>query len=389
MVDSLLTQPSSKSGRDERESTSTARPGTGLGLSERTLAVLANLNEDTTRPRRRTVEKKKMMPPPRSPRLNKQLDILAEGNEDEENIEETDTVFAPPIPKPKKGQLTDVERAERLFAKARHDHDKRVAAEKKLAEKERKQKLNEEKAKEKQRATELALANRSKTDKKLSTPEMIVDLPSNLDDTNLGRSLRTRLRELGVEVVSYASPVPNVIKWRRNVTAVYEADLGHWEPVAAHVRDEKHALCIMTAQEFVNLASVDHHVVKDTYDLEAHVSRLKSCFDDHRLLFVIEGLTAWMRRNKNVRNRRWHAAVLEGMQDVGEEEGRVPPRRPSRRNLPPSSSSMEYVDEDTIEDALLRIQVMHRSLTHHTTSTDETVAWIAIFTQHISTIPYK
>jgi crossover junction endonuclease EME1 len=49
----------------------------------------------------------------------------------------------------------------------------------------------------------------------------------------------------------------------------------------------------------------------------------------------------------------------------------------------------EYVDEDLVEDALLRLQVMHGTLIHHTAAMIETAEWIVVFTQHISTIPYR
>ena len=59
--------------------------------------------------------------------------------------------------------------------------------------------------------------------------------------------------------------------------------------------------------------------------------------------------------------------------------------RPSRRR----KAAEVYVDEDLIEDALLRLQIMNNCLVHHTATTFESAEWVANFTQHISQIPYR
>ena len=200
---------------------------------------------------------------------------------------------------------------------------------------------------------------------------MIVDLPLSLEDTPLGGQIRSFLKNVGVEVTSYASPMPNLIKWRGKVTAIYNEGLGYWEPVAEHLREEKHVLCVMSAKEFIDLVNVDANEV-DGQDLDAHVLKLKSKFEDHKPIYLIEGLTSWMRKNKNVRNRACQAEVMN--YDAGTsngydttENGRRQQHSTRRRN-----PAAKYIDEDRIEDALLRLQIVHKCLVHHTATAVQT-----------------
>jgi crossover junction endonuclease EME1 len=86
-----------------------------------------------------------------------------------------------------------------------------------------------------------------------------------------------------------------------------------------------------------------------------------------------------MRKNKNVKKRQFNAAVNS---HLGQELSSTAARKRKRKEP-------EYVDEDMIEDALLRLQVVHGALIHHTGIKIQTAEWIITFTQHISTIPYR
>ncbi|KAI9821953.1 MAG: hypothetical protein M1827_002535 [Pycnora praestabilis] len=251
-------------------------------------------------------------------------------------------------------------------------------------EKEKKKESKERKAREKEAASILAEVNKARTDKKISTPEMIVDLPLSMAETTLGKSIRGFLKDLQVNSTSYDSPISNVVKWRRRVTAHFNEELGHWEPIPESIRDEKYILRIITAKEFVELVE-GNGAEADGQDLNAHILKLNTEFQASTQMYLIEGLTTWMKRNKNVRNRAYQAAVLSQVNNPSV-DGTAPTQQSiSRRKKP----AQEYVDEDMIEDALLRLQVMHGCLIHHTTTAIDTAEWVANFTQHISTIPYR
>jgi crossover junction endonuclease EME1 len=253
--------------------------------------------------------------------------------------------------------------------KAEKANEKAAAKE---AEKDRKRLAKEEKAREKEKAADLAKVNTVRTDKKVSTPEMIVNLPSCLD-SKLTEQVQSFLRKYEVEYSEWESSLP-IVKWRRKVVAEYNDEAGHWEPVAPRIKPEKHVICVMNAKDFVDLATGD-----ESQDFNAHVLRLKAKFDGCEVIYLIEGLMVWMRKNRNLKNRQFTEAVRSHLSQEA----------PTTSQRMKKKKEQDYVDEDLIEDALLRLQAIHGALIHHTNAVIETAEWIFNFTQHISTIPYK
>ena len=295
----------------------------------------------------------------------------------------------------RKTKLTDAEKETRKVEKERL---RKETAQKKLKdreeEQERKRIQKEEKAREKRVAADLAEVNKVRTDKKISTPEMIVDLPSSMEGKTVDTQIREFLKTLQVQATTYSSPVPNVIKWRRKVSAQFNEELGHWQPVPQSIQAEKHILCLLTAKEFAAMASADATSV-DGQDLESHVLQLKTKYADSTPIYLIEGLEALLRKNINNKNRAYQAAVLSQMQmDDGQgaaaaATGSTAAAISKRGKKPVPVPVPEHLDEDMLEDALLRLQVTHGCLIHHTAAAVHTAEWVATFTQHISTIPYR
>ena len=267
----------------------------------------------------------------------------------------------------------NVERAKEKATRERAEKSKDKKAEKE-AEKEQKRVAREQKVRDKEKAAEMAKVNTLRTDKKVSAPEMIVDIPSCLNEKLAGQA-RNFLSPLQIEHSDWDSSLP-VIKWRRKVIAEWNDNMGHWEPVSMRIKTEKHVMCILSAKEFVDLAMAD-----EGQDLDAHVLRLKAKFESCEIIYMIEGLVAWMRKNRNVKNRQFTAAVRS---HLSQED-----HAPTASQRTKKKKDQEYVDEDVIEDALLKLQVIHGTLIHHTAAQIETAEWIVAFTQHISTIPYK
>ncbi|KAK5632540.1 hypothetical protein RRF57_008254 [Xylaria bambusicola] len=257
---------------------------------------------------------------------------------------------------------------------------KREKAEAREADKEQKriekERIREERALQKEKEKALAEVNKLRTDKKVSTPEMIVDIPASIN-ASLKVQIQTLLGDLDVEHEIWNSTVENVIKWRRKVTARFNKEMGFWEPTPMRIQEESHVLVIVQAAEFVKLV-----LGEEGQDLEAHVLHMKSKFPSAKTIYLIEGLTAWMRRNRNLLNRQFASAVRE--LGTANEPGTSGQRRQRNKN-----QSQEYIDEDKIEDALLSLQVLHETLVHHTVHQVETAQWVAVFTQHISTVPYR
>lgn len=291
----------------------------------------------------------------------------------------------------KKPKLTDEAKAAHTLEKDREkalkDKEKGNAkaaskerkAKEKEEEQERKRLLKEEKAREKRIAADLAEVNKSKLDKKDSTSEMIVDLPASIDGQRIDTQTREFLKNLGVDTTLYQSPVPNVIKWRRKTKALWNAEADYWEPLECmEIHEEKHVLCIMSAKQFISLSMVQ----EDDEDIETHVMKVKSAYNACTPIYLIEGLHVSMKRNKTAENRVYQAKVNSLCQT---EEVSASSQAASKKARP----AAQVIDEDSIEDALLRLQVLSGCLIHHTATPVKTAEWVANFTQHISTIPYR
>ncbi|KAB5586185.1 ERCC4 domain-containing protein [Coniochaeta sp. 2T2.1] len=254
-----------------------------------------------------------------------------------------------------------------------------------------KEKLKEQRAHEKKQAAALAEVNKIRTDKKASTPEMLVDLPLSLPDT-VKLQTQTLLGDLDVEFQPWSSPVENVVKWRRKVRARYNQALGHWEPVPMRIEPEKHALVIMPAQQFVDLVLANQPGAEgDSSSLDSHIASMKRHFPGHTLIYLIEGLTPWLRRNRNTRDRHFQAAVRSGLPVEPDPATTSSSAATSRRRKTPATTkpTPQYINEDLLDSALLSLQIHHRVLIHHTTLPLETARQITIFTQHLSTLPYR
>ena len=387
---SPLSEHSEDSLPDDLLSAPVQKSSKASALSQRTATLLASLSRSPQRVK------------PSNPRKQTSDEILSKGENGPrravDGAEQTARKSGPNEPAGDvkahaRSRLTgevkaarEKDREREKAAKAREKENTRIAskeqqARKKEEDQERKRILKEEKAREKRIAADLAEVNKSKLDKKDSTPEMIVDLPASIDGQSVDTQIREFLKTLGVDATLYQSPLPNVVRWRRKTKARWNADLDHWEPMERmEIHEEQHVMCIMSAKEFVALATAQ----TTGEDIDTHVMRLKSAYEGCIPIYLIEGLQSWMRKNKTAENRAYQDRV--NLLSQSNTDG-VPTasQQGSKKKKPVSV----FVDEDMIEDSLLRLQVLNGSLVHHTNTSVETAEWVANFTQHISTIPYR
>ena len=87
-----------------------------------------------------------------------------------------------------------------------------------------------------------------RTDKKVSAREMIVDLPSTLDET-VALQARTLLGTWGLR--GRGGRLPGVVRWRRKVRSVFDEEREHYEPVPERIETEGIAMAVLRAEEFV------------------------------------------------------------------------------------------------------------------------------------------
>lgn len=261
------------------------------------------------------------------------------------------------------------------------DPSERAAAKAQQQEQKRQEREREKENRQRQRDVAAAIVevNKAKGNKKVSTKEMVVDIPASLPPT-VKVQLETLLDGLDVEYNDYdCSPVPNVVRWRRKINSQFDDESGQWVPMPLRIENEQHALVVMTAEEMLQLAM-------DEDALDSHIRRLRQQCPGEKLMYLLEGVVAWSRRNRNLRNRQYMAGV-RSQNDAGQQQEQQPSTQRRRANNREQQAAP--VDDDVMEDAILRLQIEHDVLIHHTAIPLETAQWISVFTQNISTIPYK
>lgn len=280
----------------------------------------------------------------------------------------------PPSPATRKGtRLTEYERGTSAEQKARR-------AAQKEAEKEAKRVEKAVKALEKQKGLELDAVNKLKASKKDSVKEIIVDISESYAQSLPGQQLLRflEMQECG-STVDWNPPIPNVIKWRRKVVADWNEELGYFIPIPERIRAEKYILVVVKADDFVEMA------VGDT-DLDDHVDKVKALLGQGiKPIYLIEGLTALLRKSRNAKNRTFQGAVRQA---IGASTGQSGSGN-SRPGTSRARKEPKVIDENMVEDALLSLQITHGCLVHHTVSMQETSEWVSVLTGDISTIPYK
>ncbi|KIW12229.1 hypothetical protein PV08_09505 [Exophiala spinifera] len=298
--------------------------------------------------------------------------------------------------------------AERAAAKASRDAEKE-------AERERKKLERELRAQEKQKAADLAEANKSRTNKKDAVPEMIVDMASSLQGTSVGNQVDEYMKNLGAEV-TYSDPeldlsdkapeqmqYGNIITWRRKVKSAYNDEEGRWEPLStSRVVPEQHVLIHLTAVELaamlcipksaVTAEPIDEASMKS--NLDKHVASIRHRFGSCVPIYLIEGLSGWLKKNANAKNRAYTAAVRSQMADADQFEAgnmRATQARHRKRKKPPTNTlDLSSVTPEVAEEVLLHLQLAHQPiLIHHTTSPGTTASQISALTQHLATRPYR
>lgn len=378
-------------------------------LSERTTNLLANIKGPT-----QSSSKFKSVTKPVGSRTGL---LSATSSKNTENLVPQEDIFtsSPPKPARKSSKVAakdkDGRDAERAATKAKKEEEK-------LAEKERKRLAKEEKAREKQLAADIAEVNKSKTDKKNSTPEMIVDMARSLEGTSVGNQVLEYMKVLEVETTFFdeqldlsgssniTSQKGNLVRWKRKVKARYNEEAGHWEPIPAQkIENEPHILLHITAQEFLEIAAADVPLNQEpaaqeramAKNLDTQVASLRARYKDCKPIYLIEGLSSFLRKNQNAKNRAYTAAVRSQMASAAAAAADEDPpssSQPRRKKKPatttPSlSPNVTSISPSLTESLLLHLQLHTKILIHQTVTPAQSALQIRTFTEHISTIPYR
>jgi len=284
----------------------------------------------------------------------------------------------------------------------------------------------ERKAQQRQKAAEIAEVNKSRTNKKITSAEMILDMPSFLEGTSVGTQVEEYMKQLQVEINYFDEDVDlrgrvtkttaeqsgSIVKWRRKITAAYNNDEAQWEPLStSHIDNERHVLVYLTAAEFAATAarqpfqpsstpSPFHTEATLKANLDSHVASIRSRHRDCIPIYLIEGLTTWLRKSQNAKNRAYTAAVRAQMLDGEDDPAAAMPNSSApassqgrlKQSKKPAAPMADYsfMTPDVAENLLLHLQLAHQPiLIQHTTSPENTASRISAFTQHLSTRPYR
>jgi len=377
------------------------------GYSHRTAQLLATLSQPIS-------QENKVSQPARVDTVRKAAKSKLGGSRDE-------IVFtsSPERAKPLKRSKRTVE------AKSSRDAEKDGERERKRlerdaerqAEKERKQLERERKAQEKQKAADLAEVNKSRTNKKSTAPEMIVDVTSLFQGTSIGNQVEEYMKQADIEMHYFDEEINwtpgverdlygNIIRWRRKVGSAYNDEQGLWEPTSrTRIQREEHVLIHMPAPEFVATMVTSNPVSSlDTVpreeamkaNLDAHVVALRSRYHPCIPIYVVEGMNTWLKKNANAKNRQYAAAVRAQMEDLAEEPSNAgsssTQSRSKKRKKTAAASSIDlsFITSEQVEDILLHLQLAHQPIfIQHTASPANTAFQILTLTQQLSTRPYR
>lgn len=254
-----------------------------------------------------------------------------------------------------------------MLEKAQKQLERQLAKQTKAQEKERK-------IAEKRIAQSIAAVNVLKKSKKDSTPEMIVEVCASINKSALHTHITSFMQALGCDCKLEQMPVTGLVKLRRKITAKFESEKGYWVPLAnPTVEDEDRSIVILKAQDYLQ-------IIRTSVGLQHHVDSVRRVRPSATILYIIEGLASIVRKSKTMKNRAYQAAVRAS--GITTEDGVV--NRPCL-----ATPSGQLVDEETVEDTLLDLQIQHRCLIVHSTSPADTAEHLSVLVSDISTIPYK
>ncbi|CAK7203044.1 hypothetical protein SEUCBS139899_005773 [Sporothrix eucalyptigena] len=307
-------------------------------------------------------------------------------------------------PRPrKKQQPVDEEKREEKRKEKQAERERRLK-EKEIDKERRKiaaELAKELRAKERAEAAAFNDANKSRVDKAVAAPEMIVRLPRTLPEATR-EVVEAMLAEIKASHEEWTStPVDNVVTWRRKVSNEYKSELGHWVPVPTRIEDEAHALVVLRAEEFVQLILAGHN--RDNpdirhaaggHDLGSHVAAMKRTFAGYTIVYLVEGLHAWRSKNRTIRNRQFVAAVRGDGGDAAASTTTAPTRPSQRLGRRGQKQPPQHLDEALVDEALLDLQIDYNDddmtlLVHETVSSLDTARWLRVFTEQIATGRYR
>ncbi|CAG8729039.1 4192_t:CDS:2, partial [Funneliformis caledonium] len=214
-------------------------------------------------------------------------------------------------------------------------------------------KQKEEREAEKKRLKQIQEVNKTKYDKFELCRELILDISNNLSEKNLVDYLRDNPKYTLLTINVVQHDFPNIIKWRRKITAEWDDEFCAFMPTPERIQEESFLLIYFEISEFTKF-------IKDDI-LSDNINKIQETFSSKRIIILIEGYESYCRRRKTQINRNFTNAVR----------------------------SEQEPDLEKLEEELLWLQVIAKCLIVHTKNIQDTAEMIGILSADIATIPYK
>ncbi|KAI9143042.1 hypothetical protein BKA69DRAFT_1165483 [Paraphysoderma sedebokerense] len=271
------------------------------------------------------------------------------------------------------------EEEKREKAKLREEAKRQKEREKELKKLEReveKQRKKEEKEAEKASKQALKDANRLK-DKIEYTKELTVQIDSNLASTQLGSQFILLCHSIPTTPMVTSLPIPYTINFRRTSSTYYDKSKQTWIPCVDYQTTEPFTVKVFLASDFLQLVAPNIRALFD------HTADLKAQYPKTRILFIIQGLEEYYRRQLVQMNRGFKANIL-GSTSIG----------PKRKNAGANQRDDEIVgappiSKNLVEDALAVLQVRESVLIVLTKNQEETIDNLCSIIKELAMLPYK
>jgi crossover junction endonuclease EME1 len=174
-----------------------------------------------------------------------------------------------------------------------------------------------------------------------------------------------------MEAREWNEQTTDIIKFVRKVDKEWNDQEGFFQPCELHKKDEEWIIHWLHADTFIDLTCRDQTGLQ----LQFHIEKLKRALPGAKVIIILEGLESMLSKARNARVNIYDTAARR----IGGLQG-------ARRNI---DESLLDLDEDAIQDELIKMQLVHEIRILQTASTLESAEWVATLATDISSIPYR
>lgn len=302
------------------------------------------------------------------------LDIVKDDNLLEQLSSEDEELLPlrrfPTLPDPSPA-LEDTDTLRTSFIQTSQQECQQILKEKRANEKAAKQKAKAEAQATKERMKELSFINRKLTCRHHRLNEIAVEISPNLFTSEVGSEVKAKLQEFDSDISpipSYYSELLGCVRFQRRVTCKFDHNENMFVPVSPYLEYEK-TICIV-----VQATDVMEYFVSPAITRE-HVDEIKALFPATRILYIVQGIPAAIRKLESLKNKRMRERVRQMLSEAtgnstADDDGHL--------------TSLNLVTPEKIQEGLMALQFLYKFRVVQTISAKETAEWIAGFAMDVA-----